>query len=349
MVLLSQSLAGEPALESDTGVIRSVIESFSPLALKFGLVVKKELSRLIRFQPPALIHSHGIWSPVNHWASVAARRCNIPLIIHPRGMLEPWALNHKALKKGFALALFQRRELISAQLLIATSNVEYENIRRFGLRMPVAIIPNGVALIAGSSPMLSSPRGGARVALFLSRVHPVKGLLNLVRAWARLAPVGWHLCIAGPDEAGHLKDVMVLVRSLGVQDSVTYLGAIDGAAKSDLYNAADVFVLPTFTENFGLVVAEALAHGLPVITTRGAPWSDLETFGCGWWVDIGVEPLVTALHVAMALSDDERRAMGARGREYVRRYDWDDIAQDTADVYRWVVRQGPKPACVRTD
>ena len=181
------------------------------------------------------------------------------------------------------------------------------------------------------------------------RGHPVKGLFNLVRAWAQLNPAGWRLCIAGPDEAGHLQEVLALVKELGIQRGVNYVGPVDGAAKSALYNSADVFVLPTFTENFGVVVAEALAHGLPVITTRGAPWADLNAYGCGWWVDIGVDPLVQALREAMALSDDQRRAMGALGRVYVRRYDWDDIAQQTMDVYRWVLGKGQQPDCVRTD
>ena len=93
----------------------------------------------------------------------------------------------------------------------------------------------------------------------------------------------------------------------------------------------------------------ALAHGLPVITTRGAPWADLEAHGCGWWVDIGVDPLVHALREAMALSGGERRAMGARGRDYVRRYAWGSIAQTTIDVYRWVLGQAQQPDCVRLD
>ena len=108
-------------------------------------------------------------------------------------------------------------------------------------------------------------------------------------------------------------------------------------------------LLPTFSENFGVVVAEALSHGLPVITTRGAPWADLETHGCGWWIDIGVDPLAAALRQAMALSDDERRAMGERGRTYVQRYNWADIARQTIEVYRWVLGQGPRPDCVHQD
>lgn len=348
VTLLAQSFNGEPSVPSAGNINRCLIESPSRHALRFGLPARRELKCSMRQQTPALMHSHGLWTPVNHWAAVEARRHGVPLILQPRGMLEPWALNHKAIKKKLAMILFQRRDLESARLLVATSEIEHENIRKLGLGQPVAVIPNGVDLNVEPSQAKAAQPDRRRVALFLSRVHPVKGLLNLVRAWARSAPAGWRLCIAGPDEAGHLKEVLALVQQLGVQDSVDYLGSVDGADKSALYNAADVFVLPTFSENFGVVVAEALAHGLPVITTRGAPWADLQTYGCGWWIDIGVDPLAQALREAMALSDEQRRAMGALGRGYVRRYDWDDIAQHTIAVYRWVLAQGPRPDCVRT-
>jgi glycosyltransferase involved in cell wall biosynthesis len=185
--------------------------------------------------------------------------------------------------------------------------------------------------------------------LFLSRIAPAKGLLNLINAWKQVCAEGWRLQIAGPNEDGHLAEVLARVKQADVGDSVEYIGVMDGEAKRQLYLCADIFVLPTFTENFGVVVAEALAHGLPVITTRGAPWADLETFDCGWWVDIGVGPLVLALREAMALSDDERCAMGARGRVYAQRYDWGGIAHQMVDVYRWVLGQGPQPSCVRKD
>lgn len=350
VTLLAQAVPGSEMLASCCPLVNRVVaEAGSRLAMKLGLPLRRELGRIIRAARPTLIHNHGLWMPLNHWAVSMGRHNDIPVIVQPHGMLEPWALNHKAWKKKLAMALFQQRDLASARLLVATSSVEYENFRKLGLRQPLAIIPNGVDLNVGSPPVRVAPPDRRRVALFLSRVHPVKGLVNLVRAWAQLNPLGWRLCIAGPDEAGHLKEVLALVHELVVQDSVDYLGPVEGQAKSDLYNAADVFVLPTFTENFGVVVAEALAHGLPVITTRGAPWADLQTFNCGWWVDIGVDPLVHALREAMALSDDERRAMGARGRDYVRRYDWGDIARQTMDVYRWVLEQGPRPDCVRTD
>lgn len=351
--MVTQGLNGDPSVVSSDCVNRRMIESPSRQALRLGLPVRSELARLARAQTPALFHNHGLWAPANHWAAGEARRHGIPLILQPRGMLEPWALNHKALKKQFAMALFQRRDLESAKLFVATAPMEYESIRGFGLRQPVAVIPNGVLFRSVGRPIDVCrefvPKTPDRTALFLSRVHPKKGLFNLLNAWAVVEPHGWRLQIAGPDEGGHLAEVMALARDLGIDPFVEYLGPLDGEAKSQAYFGADLFVLPTFSENFGVVVAEAMAHGVPVITTRGAPWADLETHDCGWWVDIGVDPLVQALRSAMALSDDGRREMGARGRDYVRRFNWDDIARQTINVYRWVLGQGPKPDCVRND
>jgi glycosyltransferase involved in cell wall biosynthesis len=125
------------------------------------------------------------------------------------------------------------------------------------------------------------------------------------------------------------------------------IGAVAGERKAALYRAADLFVLPTFSENFGLAVAEALSLGLLVISTRGAPWADLRTQGWGWGIDTGVAPLVSALRAATALSDQERQAMGARGCIYVQRYDWDAITEQTLTLYRWVLGRGERPDFVR--
>ena len=349
--LLSQGVVDEPFIQPRvTAVNFRICQSTSRMALRMGWPVRNELARIMGQSPLSLIHCHGLWQPANHWAASAARRYGVPLVVHPRGMLEPWALKEKALKKRMGMALFQRRDLETAKVLVATSADEYRNFRRLGLTQPVAVIPNGIDLTAAEGPKVEHARtAGDRTVLFLSRVHKKKGLTNLVQAWAQVRPTGWRLQIAGPDEGGHLAEVLRAAQAVGVAGSIDYLGEVDGARKTEVYHNADLFVLPTFSENFGVVVAEALSHGLPVITTRGAPWADLETHGCGWWVDIGVEPLATALRQAMALNDDERRAMGARGRAYVQRYNWADIARQMADVYRWVLGQGARPDCVHLD
>ncbi|MFZ4699311.1 MAG: glycosyltransferase [Candidatus Methylumidiphilus sp.] len=295
-----------------------------------------------------LFHDHGLWLPTNHVAATVARQLNIPLIISPHGMLEPWALNYRAWKKRLAWHLYQKRDLETAALLHATSKREAENLRKLGLRQPIAIIPNGTHLPEWRD--LIFPKQSPRKMFFLSRIHPVKGLLNLVQAWKMARPKGWKMVIAGPDEGGHQKIVEAAIHQAGLQDEFEFAGSVDGAEKEALYRSADVFVLPTFTENFGLVVAEALACGVPVITTKGAPWEGLLTHRCGWWIDIGVEPLVAALREATNLPPDTLREMGQRGRVYVEQnFGWSGIAQQMLSVYRWVLGQGEKPDCVMSD
>ncbi|MDP1612364.1 MAG: glycosyltransferase [Sulfuritalea sp.] len=352
VVLVSQVYRDEAVVASRSErVQRRLARSTSAVSVKCGLPVRSELADLGRSERISLIHNHGIWLPVNHWAANAALRMQVPLVIHPRGMLEPWSMSYHRLRKQIVMRAYQRRDLARASAFVATSQGEYESIRRIGIAAPVALIPNGVDFDDPdqADDGLVRAEANVRTVLFLSRIHPKKGLLELVRAWQQIRPDGWRLSIAGPDENGHLAEVLSLARELKVDGTIDYLGVVDGADKQKLFRSADIFVLPSFSENFGVVVVEALAQGLPVITTTGTPWRDLPQLGCGWCVDPAVAPLAEALRQAMSVSDDERRAMGQRGREYARGYDWDGIGQTTAAFYRWLLGRGPRPECVRLD
>lgn len=292
-----------------------------------------------------IVHDHGLWLPSNHAAARAARQARRPFVVSVRGMLAPWPLSQSRAKKRVGWALYQRRDLRSATLFHATAEQEAEDVRRVGLRQPVALIPNGVDLPERYG--TDRPEGEVRHALFLSRLHPKKGLVNLVQAWAQVRPEGWELVLAGPDADGHRAEVEQAVSELGITGSVRFTGPVGDEGKWDLYHSADLFVLPTFSENFGIVVAEALAAGLPVITTKGAPWQDLETHDCGWWIDIGVEPLARALAEATGLSDERRRMMGQRGRALVEeKYSWSHVADEMSAVYSWLLGHEPRPDCI---
>jgi glycosyltransferase involved in cell wall biosynthesis len=295
-----------------------------------------------------LIHDHGIWLPTNHATAVIAFQLGIPMIVSPRGMLEPWSLRYKNWKKRLAWYLYQHGDLLTAQLFHITALQEAKSLRDLGFRQPIALIPNGVEVPNWCS--RPKPQTELRTALFLSRIHPVKGLLELIKAWATVRPSHWQVVIAGPDECGHQKSVEKAVNEAGLQGVFSFIGEVEGEAKTKLYCQADLFILPTFSESFGVVVAEALACGVPVITTKGAPWKELITHRCGWWVDIGVEPLADAIRAATMLSDTERYAMGKRGRQFVEcNFGWSHIAEQMISVYRWMVGQGGKPECVITD
>ena len=292
-----------------------------------------------------IVHDNGIWRMCNHWVGEAATKQGLPLVISPRGMLEPWSLSHKALKKRVAWAAFQRRDLERAALVHATSEMEANHLRELGVSLPIAVIPNGVDVPDQRSE--GKEERHPRVCLFLSRLHPKKGVVNLVDTWSTVRPPGWHLVVAGSGDPAYIRVVKDLIRDRGLKDCISLVGYADDGMKRVLFSQVDLFVLPSFSENFGVVVAEALAHAVPVVTTTGTPWSVLREAGCGWWVDPTVEGLSRALEEATALTPEERRRMGQIGRELVRKqFSWDHLAAAMRQAYDWVLRGGEAPACI---
>jgi glycosyltransferase involved in cell wall biosynthesis len=297
-----------------------------------------------------VIHNHGLWLMPNVRAGAAAASGPTPLVISPRGMLAPAALAFSRGKKWAFWAVLQGRAVRGAACIHATSAQEYEEIRGFGLTNPVAIIPNGIDL-PELSKRPTARTAAERIVLSLGRIHPKKGLARLVHAWSRLEVCypGWRLKIVGAPEAGHDNELRALAAQLCLT-RVSIEGPTYGDAKAIAYREADLFVLPTLNENFGLTVAEALAAGTPAISTKGAPWSRLESEGCGWWIDHGVEPLAAALALAMAMSCEALKAMGERGREWMMRdFSWDRMAHEMLDVYLWLSRNAEPSPTIRFD
>ena len=314
------------------------------------VVASPELRRALdmRAGEADILHTHGLWLMPNIYPSQAARRpgARAKVVLSPRGMLGEQALQFSRWKKRLFWAALQGEAVRSAACLHATAESEYAEIRAFGLRNPVAVVPNGIDVPAeGSRP------DPTRTVLSLGRLHPKKGLETLLRAWARVEPLrpDWRLRIAGPSEGSYGPKLERLKAELGLR-AATIEGPLYGADKAEALRAAELFVLPTLNENFGLVVAEALASGTPVISTKGAPWAGLESESCGWWIDQGVDPLAETLGRALDLPARERGRMGERGRDWMRRdFSWDKIAADMLDVYYWVVAGGSPPSTVRID
>ncbi len=306
------------------------------------------LSNLDQTNRVDLVHLHGIWLDICKDTVGWARSNDTCLVISPHGMLEPWALNHKKLKKQIAMALYQRRDLLAARAFHACSQLEAESIRLAGFKQPIAVIPNGVQLPALDQPSINSPRSSNQhTALFLSRINPKKGLPMLLDAWKRVAPKSWRLVIAGNDDSNHTPLLQRKIIELGLTDSVEVVGPLFGEDKKMAYLNADVFLLPSYSENFGIVVTEALGYQVPVLTTTGCPWKELETEGCGWWVDPTQEAIEAGLLRVFKTDDCELRVMGARGRALVQqRYLWPKIAENMYAFYEWLIHGGTKPEFV---
>ena len=274
-----------------------------------------------------VMHIHGLWNYPLHRAVKWAREHDIPYVMSPHGMMTAWAMRYKWFKKFVAWHVYQYGDCRAAAIWHVTSHKEREDVRRLKFIQPIVECPLGVPMPKESI----RKNGERRTVAFLSRVHPTKGVDNLIAAWKRISHEGWRLVIAGPGDPDYLAHVAELIED---DSSVTLVGRLYGEEKARLYQNSDIFVLPTYTENFGVVVVESLSFGTPVITTVGAPWKVIEEIRAGYWIGIGVEHLMVALKRMMALTDRQRVEMGQRGREYVEKnFSWNALVPKMRDAY----------------
>ena len=319
----------------------------------------KPFENVLQRVKPDIVHLHGLWSLELHRCAAICRRWHVPYVIAPRGMLEPWSLQQKWLKKRIARWLYQDRDLKCAAALHATAESEAEQFRKLGFKNPIIVSPNGVNVPMngergtgnGERGMENGERGtGKRRVLFVSRMHPKKGVMELVEAWGQVVSGGveewrsWNVelvyTMSGELEKEYEAKVKARVKELGLEDQFIFTGALDDEKKWKAYGRSDLFVLPTYSENFGIVVAEALWAGVPVITTKGTPWHELEERKCGWWIDVGVESLAATLMCATKMDSETLLGMGRRGQELIRgKYTWDAICKTMINSYRQVERK----------
>ena len=318
-----------------------------PRRLGFSPMMKSWLKQEAESGKLEIIHNHSLWMMPNVYPGNAVRDSNCRLMISPRGTLSAYAFERNALQKKIFWHVFQAPALRKADCFHATAESEYEDIRRHGFKQPVCILPNGIDV----PPLEEKLAGVRRQLLFLGRIHPIKGIDNLLHAWQAVEQKfpDWDLHIAGPDNGGYLTQMQARATQLRLE-RVIFDGALFGEEKLQAYRSANLFVLPTHSENFGMTVAEALAVGTPAIVTKGAPWEGLEKQGAGWWIDIGVDPLVACFEQALASTPAQLAEMGLSGREWMLRdYSWERIGEQLLEVYRWLIEGGETPSCVRLD
>jgi poly(glycerol-phosphate) alpha-glucosyltransferase len=313
------------------------------------------LARSLRERQPSLLHANGLWMYPSLASRRWSRRARRPYLISPHGMLDPWAVRNAAWKKRLAGWLFEDGHLAGAACLQAVTEAEARAIRAYGLRNPICVVPYCIDL--PEHPVLPRPAWARdieqdrRILLYLGRLHPKKGLENLLRAWkdvqSTAAGRDWLLVVAGWDQGGHARRLERIAEALGITGSLRFVGPQFDHDKAASLAGADAFVLPSLSEGLPVAVLEAWSHGLPVLMTEACHLP--EGFAAGAALPIGTDPagIAAGLRRLFALSDAERREMGARGRALVRqRFTWASVADQMSAVYRWVLGGGSPPACV---
>jgi len=313
-------------------------------------------TRLRQDPSPDVYHLHGAWLRAMYYGAVEARRRQRPYLVHLMGMYERYALGQKRLRKAVARVWFQDRVLRGAACLHVNSPAEAADLRRLGFTNPIALVPVGVD-VAGVARLQSLlPRScpwpelvGREFLLFLSRLHPKKGIDLLLEAWARLSPghPNHSLLVAGTGTPEYIRACREKAKTLGIGRSVVWAGHVDEIQRCWAYSNAAFYVLPTYSENFGNTVAEALAHGTPVLTTTGTPWRHLSDRGCGWIASPTVNSLVEQLSKALESTSAQRQLMGSGGRKLVEeRYSLTAALEALDAIYHWVLGRAGKPACL---
>jgi len=294
------------------GIQVQVVSVKGPRALGYA----PQMLSALRKMAPDIVHLHGLWMHPGRTVLQWHRTTGRPYVVSPHGMLSEIALSYGRWKKWGVSWWYQDAVFRNASAIHSTSAAEQDEIRRYGLKGSVYVIPNGISDMEGSH----GKRGAGRTVLSLGRIHKIKALDQLILAWQTLEPnfPEWSLLIAGPEEHGEAQVLSRMIKEAGLKRA-EIRGPVYGPDKVALMASAGLFALPSRSENFAVTVAESLMLRVPVVSSQGAPWAGLETVGCGLWVPFGAAAMADALRRLMSLSDDERLEMGSRGRAWMQR------------------------------
>lgn len=321
--------------------------------LRYSSSLAGELSRIHNHQKKHLLHVHNLWNFIPYIAYKISIKKGIPYVISPRGSLYPWAINYKKYRKLFSWNVFQKKVLESAACIHATDISEVEAIRHLGIKNDIALIPNGIDINEFSSnknkiecKQVVGLNPQRKYIIFMSRIHPKKGLHFLAQSFAEISHKykDVDLLIAGPiEDRAYFQKVTSIIDRFGLNKRFNFLGFLEGEKRIDYLNAADYFILPTHSENFGIAIAEALAAGLPVITTDGTPWKEIEGESAGYIIKLSTENLTKAIINILKTDKEDYLSMSTNASNIAARYHWSIQADKMSQLYNWILGFGEKP------
>lgn len=341
-----QPFEGEKFLASDV-IITMATKPRIPLGgYDYITSAMKDLKSLGSFD---IIHVQGGWADIYDKAARYARKEGIPYIMTPRGGLYPQALKGSSWKKKLAMCLFFKKDYREAACVQCTCVEEYEHFRNLDFTTPVAVIPNSFETKGVTS--IEVPLKEKTIFGYLGRLHPRKRVERLINAFAENRELfeKCELKIIGADVESYEQFLKAEVKRLELKN-VTFTGFLTGDKKDKAIRSLSCLALPSDFENFGNVVIEALARGVPVITSKGAPWQVVEDYACGYWIDNDQKSISQAMADFARKSADDQRTMGVNGQRLVEeKFSVNVVGRQMKELYDWILGNCPKPEFVIID
>lgn len=304
-----------------------------------------KMRSLLRYLRPSVVHIHGLWQLFGVVVNSYCQSNKVPYVVSPHGMMVEGAVNQKPFRKSFARKLYQNRIIEQAACLVATSELEYHDLRRLGIQGPIAIVPLG---IDEAEPVPHFEQNNIKQVVYLGRKAPLKGLDRLLEAWNSLSSdyPDWALNIVGPDDRGYEAQLARLIETNTIP-RVRLSDQVKGEALETAYKSGQIFAHPSLCDNFAITVGESLMRGVPVIATNKTPWTGIEENDCGRFIEGSVQSIETALREMMDLSAERRFEMGRRGRAWMMRdFRWPRAAKMHHEIYSWILGDSEMPGFV---
>jgi glycosyltransferase involved in cell wall biosynthesis len=338
---------GEDFPEPDSGVQTMLTGDFDRAPIRFSASRLATLKHYVA--ETDVLHLHTPWEPANIQLAKLAREVGTPYVISVHGMLDDWVMKTSNLKKRMFLRLGGRKMFHLAAATHCTATAEATQARRWIPKSNIQVVPlvfdpsNYITPPPTSDPDKFWPQRESKkpIVLFLSRLHPKKGVDRLIRAAVEvITKHDTRFIIAGSGEPEYEQELQKLVQDLNLHSNVEFVGFVEGDRKIALLRTADLFVLPTNQENFGLVFPEAMACGVPVITTRGVDiWQELNESGGSTIINEDPSSIANAISHLLA-NDSERNAMGIAGEQWVKStFSGDEVVNRYINLYRKSINQ----------
>ena len=338
-------------IEKDLALWQPIQATISQVAGPAFFGYSPGLVQALKKSGAQLIHLHGLWQ----YTSLACRKSKLPYVTTIHGMLDQWAIKNSGFKKQIAAAFYEKAALKNANCLQAFTMQEYNDIREYGLKNPVCVIPNGVDipediddLKKQDAPWKNIIAPEQNVLLYLGRIHPKKGLTNLITAWKQAMVEGlnknWNLVIAGWDQGGYEQQLKTLVRKLEMNDSVHFIGPQFGMNKKLVFAHAGGFILPSFSEGLPMAILEAWSYQLPVLMTKQCNLPEGFQLKAAIEIAPNVESINQGLSHFFSKDKEDLSKIGMAGKILVaQKFTWRHVSEQMHEVYEWVIGNAPKP------